>query len=291
MRRELIALEKEAKEIKKKIDSINNEIFKIIRERDSLNRKFSDLIKEGKENKEKRDKINEVIKKMKEPKLEKLEEIKTINQKMEELKLDREKILNLLKTKKLSYERDPEALKKKIDEMEWRLQTTVMSISAEKKLLEKIKDMNKQYIDSKKIFEINRELKGLFSKRKELKEKIKKLTDEISGKALESEKFHERMGYAFDRATEVKKQADSKHQGFLERRRKIDELYKKYKEILLKMNEISVKISEEKIEKTLEKMRRKEEEMKKQADEIMEKFKKGEKLSTEEFLILQETSK
>jgi phosphoserine phosphatase len=75
---------------------------------------------------------------------------------------------------------------------------------------------------------------------------------------------------------------------FIKKKEERDNIYKELRELKDRKNEIAVKLQEDKIKKQVEAIKKREELMKMKAEEIYEEFKKGKKLNTEEFRILQE---
>ena len=121
---ELKALESEAEIYKKEFSTIKQK-------RDEKNSQFFDLIKKGKENKELRDKANEETKKYKALREENAIKLKSIYDSLNRLK---EATMNKDVTSSSEIE-------KKIDNIEWKLETEVLSIDKERQLVDMIKNL------------------------------------------------------------------------------------------------------------------------------------------------------
>jgi len=111
---------------------VHKKEFSILKQkRDEKNAQFSDLIKKGKENKELRDKANEETKKYKALREENGIKLKSIYDSLNRLK---EATMN----KDIASSSE---IEKKIDTIEWKLETEVLSIDKERQLVDMIKNL------------------------------------------------------------------------------------------------------------------------------------------------------
>ncbi len=110
---------------------------------------------------------------------------------------------------------------------------------------------------------------------------------EIQKLANQSQQFHEQMIKAYQQADEVKKEADEYHQKVVELREKIREVRRQLREIERKIMEYDEKHKELIAYKLVAKMRAKRDATFEKAVEALEKFKRGEKLTLDEILLLQ----
>ena len=97
-------------------------------------------------------------------------------------------------------------IEKKIDNIEWKLETEVLSIDKERQLVDMIKNLKIDLKESKTHEELSKEVR--FSK-KDL-DALKKNSEEYHKKVLElsdeSTKYHQRMIYYFNTSEDIKKQ-------------------------------------------------------------------------------------
>ncbi len=283
----LSLMESEIRTMREKLETLNSQIRELIGERDQRNEKFSEFIKEAKENKELRNEINSKIRDEIESKKKALERIRELNQKMGELKKQKEEIYANLEKNKVRP-RNPATLKKEIEGLEWKLETTVLPLETEKKLVESIRQKRKLLEPSQGVDTIKKEMKRIFDEKAREKESLTDYNKRIDEVREESGKYHERMLYAYKRASEIKKEADIYHKQFVARKEERDNLYKEYRELIDRKHEMTAKLKEDKIRKQVEDRRKRDELMRMKAEKIFEEFKKGKRLSTEEFRILQE---
>ncbi|MCD6383260.1 MAG: phosphoserine phosphatase, partial [Thermoplasmata archaeon] len=109
---------------------------------------------------------------------------------------------------------------------------------------------------------------------------------EVNRLADEAQRYHEKMSELFSKADEKRKEADKAQEKFVETKKRADEEHKLHIELIHQVHDL------DKILYGIKKKRRgkrpKEElDLKAQAQKIYEKFKAGEKLSTEDLMILQ----
>jgi phosphoserine phosphatase len=149
------AIETQIRSLRNQLDTLNSEIRELIKERNERNKKHSEFIKEGKENKDKRDEINAQVKKEIELRREKLAEIRKLNTELSTLKTQRDEFYSEVEKKGLKVH-NPIILEKEIEKMEWKLETTVLSMKNENKLVESIREKRKVLKYSEKIDNIRK---------------------------------------------------------------------------------------------------------------------------------------
>lgn len=210
-----------------------------------------------------------------------------LNAKVKERKKDRAEINRTIKdlfveynkAKEKSPKNDFRRLEREIDQLEWRLQTTVLKIEKEDELVKRIKDLKEEMKDYKEISEISRKIDKAKARSDKVHKKILKLSEK-------SQQQHERFLEAVNRIRELEGE--------------IDVLNKKRAGIVPKLNELTeimtnLTQSLKKTEKKMKKIRSragakkedKELEMKRRAKSAFERFQNGEKLGTEDIYLLQ----
>ena len=92
---------------------------------------------------------------------------------------------------------------------------------------------------------------------------MKKNSEEYHKKVLElsdeSTKYHQRMIYYFNTSEDIKKEADTLHKHYLEKKKQVDELYDKIRELRAKVKGLEInsrktekQIKEKKIKEKIE---------------------------------------
>jgi uncharacterized coiled-coil DUF342 family protein len=287
--KELGTLKTSHQELKDKIDTLKTEIEESIKKRDENNKQFKELLAQLKEAKEKRDEANKEVAAYKERRDEKRKELSKLKDELKSIKKEL--------TDENGSSPNPFKLQKRIDEMEWKLETSVLSLKEENKLITHIADMRKDLESTKLSKETRDQIKNLREQISELRKDIDAEHEKVVEFSQESAKYHERVTYYSQRASETKKVADKAHQDFLAKKSALNNTYAELRKIRDQMNRHRDKIGEKKAEGQVRRAKEKEKENKKMMDEInvqakdlYDRFISGEKLSTEEVRILQESN-
>jgi len=150
-----------------------------------------------------------------------------------------------------------------------------------------IKDLKKDLKESKTYEDLSKEAR--FS-RKDLDE-LKKNSEEYHKKVLElsdeSTKYHERMIYYFNTSEDLKKEADNLHKNYLEKKKYVDEHYDKIRELRSKVKGLELTSRKSAKQEKDQKIKESKKILSKKSEDILEKFKNGEKLTSEDLKILQ----
>ena len=283
---DIATLNQQRDSLDKQADQAKAETLKLIEKRDKLNEQFRQLRMETRELKAERDTINEKVHALKS---QRDESRTTIHEVIEEIKAAREKIAEL---KKKTPKRSHTDLKKELGDIEWRIQTTSLDLTEEKKLIENVKQLETQLSAYRKIEKQAKRISDLQQGLKTLDETGDKLHTELSALAQKSQETHQKMLAKIDEAKRIKTEADSLHQTYLqarenakqlnEERRKLAEQKRKLQESQNQLYE-SQRRQDDAARKTVEQALKE-----KLESEAREKLQRGEKLSWDEFQLLAE---
>jgi len=264
------------KEQKRRLDA---EAEELAEKRNSLNEEFKRLKAEVQKLKSSRDEINAEVKELKGQRIQ----LKTeVAQKIKELK-NLQSEIEALTAKKPS--RSFNALQKEVEAIEWKIQTTPLSLQEEKKLVERVKQLEDQISVYRRMEQLSQKKLELTAVLKALEARAKLLRERIIKEAEKSQKIHEEMLKKAEEARKLKNEADSVHKRFLQAKEKAKPFLEEIKKILEEIRKLKEEVKAEEEEE-----RRKSEEnlLEKIARQAMDKLKRGEKLSWEEFKILTE---
>jgi uncharacterized coiled-coil DUF342 family protein len=251
----------------------------LAKKRNRLNEQFKFLRTEIVELKCERDKLNEKVKELKKQRdatrieiREKVAEIQKITQE-----------INALADKKPS--KSLPILQKEFESIEWKIQTTPLSLKDEKKLVEQVKQLETQINIYKKLEHSKQKVVELKAELRALQTKSKMFHEKLTEMAEESQKIHEKMLKKIEESKKIKMEADEYHKLFLQEKDRLkpiqEEIFKISNQIKMLKEEIQRRETEEK-KKAEENLREK---LERQA---REKLKRGEKLTWEEFQLLAE---
>ncbi len=247
--------------------------------RDRLNHELKNLRCEILRMKNARDEINAKVKELKQQR----SQIKAeIAQKVAELKSLRKELEPLIEKKP---KRGLKALEKDVESIEWKIQTTPLSLQEEKKLVEQVKQLESQISVHKKIKQLSQKRIELKAELKALQARVELCHKNIMEHAEKSRQTHEELLKKIEEANKIKGEADNFHRLYLQTREKIKFLQAEMAKILDGIRRFREEISAEEEKKRKETEEKLLESVEKQA---VEKLKRGEKLTWEEFKVLAE---
>ncbi len=263
----------------KERDRLVAEADELIEKRDRLNERFRNIRLETSKLREERDTANFRVRELK---LERSEIKENLHSAIEELKKLRQNVKVLAQTKP---QRNSPSLKKELDSIEWKIQTSSLSLEEEKELIEQVKPLEAQLNVYKKLDKIHGQIREIESRVHSSAGEQKSLHNQITQIAQKSQQTHEEMLKKIEEAKKTKTQADEAHRLLGLVREKQKPLKDSIQNIHREINEVKGEIRDE---ETAERQRNEGlllEDLEKTA---REKLKRGEKLSWEEFQILAE---
>jgi uncharacterized coiled-coil DUF342 family protein len=277
MRKEKNDFQLKANEFKKKRDTLHDKSKSMAKERDELNAKIRKIRNEINEHKKRRDEYNERVKHAKEQRNEILKNHFDLKKKIRELEKDKSSTSGVNLNK----------LKQNLKKLETEQMTQPMSPDKEKKLIETIKEIHNKIKHEEEELNKDPRLKKALEEKVMMKQKAEKQHEIVEKMAKKAQEEHQimiellgQLDNHVRRTTEIQEEivmikieADTVHKEFIDYVNKIHDLEKT-------ISGIEKKRDQRKKMATVSAA-------KKEAYEIYEKFKKGEKLSTEDIMILQ----
>jgi phosphoserine phosphatase len=273
------ALYEAAKKLQMERDSLNEKARKLRNERDRLNEEVRELIDQANAYRAQRDKLNAQIKAQKQRRSEASEAAKVTRQKLNEMGID---------MKKMPRIRSEEEIKEDLQRVEWVIQTSVLSIPRERKLVEKADKLRKELSEAKALRE---KLRSVGDKRVEidaLRISSSKIHAKVMSLSKESQVNHQKMIEYLEQAKPKRKEADARHHEMLD---VIKEADTRHADLMNVRQNLSKLIQKEKVIDTKKEERRSfatEKKLKKRAEAALEKFKSGEKVELDELMLLKE---
>jgi uncharacterized coiled-coil DUF342 family protein len=263
--------------LKEEKKRVNEEARRWAEKRDKIHDEIKNLRTEVASLKEKRDELNKKVKELKETR----EQAKT------ERKAKHEQILKLKEKMKVLLEKRPSRnmrdLQGEIESLEWKIQTTSLTVKDEQPLIEKVKTLEAQLIIHKQIEEIKNAIMTLQTEEKAFATKSEFSHEKLSELAQQSQKIHEKMLETMNKVHVLRTEADSMHQKFIETKQQATCFHEESMKLMNQITVFKQKLREIEEEKQSENQHKIVEELKKRAKE---KVKRGEKLSWEEFKVL-----
>ncbi|WRQ72913.1 MAG: coiled-coil protein [Methanosarcinales archaeon Met12] len=178
-------------------------------------------------------------------------------------------------------------LRQDIDALEFKQQTEVLSIDKERQLVEKISALQEEFLKRKEQLEQDEEFKAQLKTAQKLRDGASECHDKLTEYANMAQEQHDKMLSTFKEVDKIRAEADAMHMEFIKAQEIADNAHHMYIGQRREMRDISkliigLKRNEQNIKEVEMKA-----EANKVAEKLYDKFKKGEKLSTEDLFILQ----
>ena len=269
----------DAERHKKQRDELNDKTKEWAERRDELNSQVRKFIDEANQKRESRDKLNSEVREAKAKRDEWNRKFNDLSDKA--MMLRREKMpksgLSIRK-----YKAELRALEKKH-------MTSVLSPDKEKALMKEMSQLDAKIKEMEREIEQFSEVRTAEKDAREAKENAENFHRQVSELAEKAQAEHDAMLKLYEEADKVRKEADGAQEKFIEAKLAADEQHREHIEHIRQVHDFDKIISG--IRDKTKKTRREKDDTsaKKEAEDIFEKFKSGEKLSTEDIMVLQKS--
>lgn len=271
-------------------DRLNEQTKEWVRKRDDLNAQAREFIDEANKHKARRNELNQEVR---DTKVQRDIWNKKVNEVSEQLA-------------KKKREKEPQkgpsirALRKRFKDLELTQQTRVMKPDEEKALIDEMRALDAQIKGLEKELEGDEEVKKLLTESSEAREKAEFYHAKVEELAVSSQKEHDMMMELYEKSDGIRKEADKAQENFIKCKVQADEEHQKHIEMIKQVHDYDKMLSgirhrdsfiesgeagEGELHEGGEVRERRSE--KDEAKEIYERFKRGEKLSTEDLMMLQ----
>lgn len=278
-RQKIRKLSQQLQSLRRQKYSLDEEAEQWAEKRNTVHKQIKDLRLEAAKTRDRRDVINAKVKTLK---TRRDESRNIIKEKIEEIKRLKKK-LQLLYVKRSRA--DINLIRKEKEDIEWKIQTSSLSLQEEKPLVEKANqfdielETHRQFIDTKNQIENLRTQINAMNEEADLFHKsLKELADQ-------SQELHGIMIENLNKAQNLQSEADEYHQEFLQSKQKPRKLHQECIEFEKRVEALKECLAE------TERKRKKEQQEKvreRLREEAVKKLEKGRKLSLDEFKLLAE---
>lgn len=269
-------LQSRANMLRKERDRLNDEARKHAEERDGFNAQVRGLVNEANEHKKRRDELNEGVKRSKEGRDE-------ANKAADEAA----KTADTLRRERMpggDVGDSVAKLKKEARQLEMQHMTVVLTTSKEKALMERLKEIGKTIRAKEGQLRSDPELKASLEMADQLKEKAEKSHAKVGEMAEKAQGEHDAMIKLYKSSDKLRKQADKLQERFVVSKMEADKIHKAYIEVVNDIHSIEDANAQTfGGQPSAAQVARGEA----AAEAVFQKFKAGEKLSTEDLLTLQ----
>ncbi len=270
---------KRGEEYKRRRTELNSEASKWSELRDELNGRIKEVVERAKGFKKQREEYERVIEEKKAKRGELNRKASTHYSTVEKLRKK-----NDLKSIQVF-----EGLRRRIDELELKQQVEVLSKDKERKLVAKITELRKEFEKMQKEWEKDKKLKELLRKAQGYRREADKNHEEVIKYVKLSHECHDKMVEWFKEADRVREKADDAHRLFLEVHEEADDAHRLFIQHLRDIKDFNRVINGLRRKIREDFGFRERVEARKKAKGIYERFREGEKLSTEDLLRLQKS--
>ena len=277
MKKEKDDFQVKANEFKRKRDDLHDKSKRMAKERDEINAKIRQLRNQISEHKKRRDEYNERVKHAKELRNEIIKNHFNLKKKIKDLERERSSASGV----------NLNVLKQNLRKLENEQMTQPMSSKKEKKLIESIKEIHMKIKDQEEQLNKDPELKKAIEEEKTSKQKAEKQHDIVEKMAKKAQEEHQSMIDSLGQLDNLVKKTTEIQENIVLTKIEADTVHREFIDYVNKIHDLEKRITA--FEKTKDKKKKMEDvsAVQKEANEIYERFKRGEKLSTEDIMILQ----
>ena len=275
-------LKKEIANLETQLKQISNDKEEWFKKKEDLKKDIWALIEKIKSLKKETDVSTVEAEKLKKERDAYNAEVKKLIDKIKELHSEKNKLLD-----KYGIKSDPEKIKKDIERLELKIETEALSIDTEKKLMDQIRRMKKSYdglggvkVIVDKIDDVSKQLEETKTKANEAHERLKKLLKE-------KRTWYREFFSLSKQITAIKKQQEKAFEMFISFKNKFVDVSKQLSSKIMLIKRENRQYKENKGWQDRKKQNRNEQLLKERRAVVEEKIKKGEKLTTEDLLVLQ----
>jgi len=269
--------QKKANELKEKRNKLHLKSKKLADERDELNSAIRVMRNKIYDHKKTRDELNERVKHAKEQRNKLNKTYGEIKKKIEELERERSNTAGA----------NLNDLRKQLRTLETEQMTQPMSAQKEKKVIEIISGLHAKIKEQENILNKDPKLKKAVEEEKIIKQKAEKQHDMVEKLATRAQEEHENMIGLIRQLDNLIKKVNGIQEMIVDTKIQADVVHREFIDYVDKIHEFEREVSTARDKKFKKRKTVEVTIAQKEADEIFEKFRRGEKLSTEDLMALQ----
>jgi uncharacterized coiled-coil DUF342 family protein len=267
----------ESEEHKNRRNELNAAASKFARERNTLNNQTREFVEEAQKNKDLRDKSNQDVLDLKAQRNEYNDKANVLFEEIEAFKKEHGTLKN----------RGIKELQKQIEYMEYRQQTEVFTTDKERELIEKIKQMMAQVREQEAELEQNKEMRTKITEARDFRKLASDLHAKVTEFAELAQKHHDLMVEFYRKADKSREAADAAHKSFVEAQESADAEHKFFIACQKELRDYDKVISGLRKKTKKVKVTKEQKAVRKEAESLFKNFRAGEKLTTDDILLLQ----
>ena len=275
------AINDDAEKHRRLRDDLNKQTKEWVAKRDALNAQVRELVEEAGKHRTERDSLNQKVRESKVLRDEANQKVSQLTEEYRALKSDM--------PAPDKNQPSVKQLKKEFSDLENKQQTQVLKKGEEEAIVKRLKELDAQINEIEKNQEQSGDLREKSSALRAAKEEAEKCHKLVSEYAEKAQAEHDEMIKLYEQADALRKQADEAQAKFIECKKAADEEHKKHIEQIKSFHETDKDFAAIKNKQKAVRKKKTDAESKKAADDIFARFKSGDKLSTEDLMILQKS--
>jgi uncharacterized coiled-coil DUF342 family protein len=267
----------ESEQHKTRRNELNAQASKFAADRNNLNNQTREHVEEAKKHKEERDKINVDVQDLKEQRNDLNSQANVLFENVEAFKKQHGTIKS----------RGIKELQKQIEYLDFKQQTEVFTVDQERELIEKIKQMKESVREQEAELEQNKEVKTKLTQAKDFRKMASDLHAKVTELAELAQNHHDQMVELYRKADQSREEADEMHKKFVEAQEAADAEHRYFIQCQKELRDYDKVISGLRKKTKKAKITKEQKAVRKEAERIFKQFRDGEKLTTDDILLLQ----
>lgn len=270
----------EAERHRRRRDELNDRTRDWVEKRDALNAQVRALVDEATQHRIQRDELNAQVKAAK-------EERDKFNRRVNDL----QDALTELKRRKLPRGAIPLGkLQQELKRLEFKQMTSVLSVDKERALIDEIQRLQAEVTKLEKAVEENEDVRKQKEELKTARDLAEDAHRRVSELAEKAQAEHDQMTALYEKSDALRREADRAQEEFIKTKMLADEEHRKHIERIRQVHDYDKIIHGIWMKsRGVPEAAAEEVDAKQEAEQIFERFKKGEKLSTDDLLTLQKS--
>lgn len=267
----------ESEQHKTRRNELNAQASKFAAERNTLNTRTREFVEEAQKHKELRDSNNNEVQGLKEQRNDLNNQANVLFEEVEVFKKQHGNVKS----------RSIKELQKQIEYLDFKQQTEVFTVDQERELIEKIKQMNESMREQEAELEQNKEIKTKLGQAKDQRRMASDLHAKVTELAEIAQNHHDQMVEFYRKADKSREEADEMHKKFVEAQEAADAEHKYFIQCQKELRDYDKVISGLRKKSKKTKIGKEQKAVRKEAERIFKQFREGEKLTTDDILLLQ----
>jgi len=263
---------------KNKRNELNALASTYARERNQLNGQTREFVDDAQKNKDLRDQSNAEVQRLKDERNDLNEKANVLFEEIDVYKKEHGAINNA---------RGIKELQKQIEKLEMDQQTRVMNTEKERELIEKIKQLRIQIKEQEEELEQNKEVHTKLQEAREYRRAASDLHAKVTEMAELAQKHHDLMVECYRKADKSREAADDGHRKFVEAQEAADAEHNQFIACQKELRDYDKVIGGLRKKGKKTKVNKEQKAVRKEAEEVFQQFRAGEKLTTDDILLLQ----